>query len=206
MNWLNTTIALLTAYLLVFFETSMNGIGAITGTQAEFLPVLMVYAGLSMDTMTIVLLAIWGGLWLDSFSLNPLGASLLPLLALGLILQRYRDYILRGQAFAQMVLGAAACLFVAFGTLLVIFLLPGIGEMNEVSGFEDWRGWPLGMSKRVLGGWVLLKHAVIMAASGALFAPVLFKLLDKMFRCFRYPSAMDSSFRPDREIKRGSAI
>ena len=63
----------------------------------------MIYTGLSTGLPSITLLAICGGLWLDSLSANPLGVTVLPLFIVGLVVQRYRGLILRDQRFAQMV-------------------------------------------------------------------------------------------------------
>ena len=53
-----------------------------------------------------------GGLWFDSLSANPLGITILPLLAIGFVIQLRRDLILRDQSFAQFVIGVAAICFI----------------------------------------------------------------------------------------------
>ena len=51
----------------------------------------MVYTALTNGIATIALLAVCGGLWFDSLSLNPLGASVLPLLVIGVAIYRSRE-------------------------------------------------------------------------------------------------------------------
>jgi rod shape-determining protein MreD len=210
MKWLNPIIVLTSCYLLVFIQTSLNPVGYLTGTQADLLPVLMVYAGLSMDGISIVLLALAGGLWLDSFSLNPLGASVLPLLLIGWVFHGYREYILRDQVFAQMVLGGVACVVVSVLTLIVIYIIPestrDYGLDLDGGGVELVSALPFAVARKVLGGWQLLEQVIIKGASGAVFAPILFGILAWVHHSFDYPASVESSFRADREIKRGSEI
>ena len=68
----------------------------------------MVYAALTLGFTSMVLLAVCGGLWFDSLSLNPLGASVLPLLVIGLLIYRSRELLMREHVFAQVTLGAMA--------------------------------------------------------------------------------------------------
>ena len=49
------------------------------GAQIDLLPALMVYAALNAGLPTVALLAVFGGLWFDTLSANPLGISILPL-------------------------------------------------------------------------------------------------------------------------------
>ncbi len=95
MNWLPTLFILAVAYLAVFLEGGCDLPGHWFGTQIDLLPALMVYTSLTHGLATIVLLAVCGGLWFDSLSLNPLGASVLPLLAIGLMIYQSRDLLLR---------------------------------------------------------------------------------------------------------------
>jgi hypothetical protein len=210
MKWINPIIVLTASYLLVFLQTSLNPVGYLTGTQADLLPVLMVYAGLSMDGISIVILAVAGGLWLDSFSLNPLGASVLPLLVTGWVFHGYREYILRDQVFAQMVLGGVACVVVMVLTLIIIYTVPDSPrdyafDLNG-GGVELVNVLPFAVARKVLAGWQLLEQVVISGSSGAVFAPMLFGILAWVHRSFDYPESGESSFRTDREIKRGSEI
>ena len=153
------------------------------GAQIELLPSLMIYAGLGADLVTISLLAVLGGLWLDSLSANSLGISILPLFMVGLVVQRYRGLILRDQRFAQMVLGASASAAAPVMTLLLL----------------------LNTHRQPLLGWGLIWHLLVMAAAGGLMTPVWFRVFGWLNDKFIYRSLGETSFRADREIKRGRA-
>ena len=101
MKGFNTIAILVVAYLVVFAlgEVERQWIGV----QIDLLPGLVVYASLSGGILTVTLVSVCGGLWLDSLSANPLGISILPLFVVGLLIQRSRDLILRQQPFAQFV-------------------------------------------------------------------------------------------------------
>ena len=65
----------------------------------------MVYTALTNGIAMIAVLALSGGLWFDSLSLNPMGASVLPLLVIGMaILMGSRDLLMPEHRFAQVVL------------------------------------------------------------------------------------------------------
>jgi rod shape-determining protein MreD len=181
MSWRPTMFVLAAAFLAVFLEASMGLFRKLLGTQIDLLPALMVYAALTLGFVTIVLLAVCGGLWFDSLSLNPLGASVLPLLLIGLLIYRSRDLLMREHVFAQIVLGAAAGAIQPLGTLFIL----------------------LNAGARPLLGWVSLWHWLVMAAASGAVTPVCFKLFDRLRRAFEYQPVTQTSFRPDREIKRG---
>ncbi|HEX4121827.1 MAG TPA: hypothetical protein VH619_14500 [Verrucomicrobiae bacterium] len=181
MNWLHSIFILAVAFVAVFLEAACNTPRLLFGAQIDFLPALMVYTALTNGVGTIVLLAVCSGLWFDSLSLNPLGASVLPLLAIGLAIYCSRELLLRENTFAQAVLGISAAAFQPLGTLFVL--------LN------------LGVSP--LLGWVSLWQWLVMAAAGGIVTPLGFALFDRLHHAFDYPSATQLSFRPDREIKRG---
>jgi rod shape-determining protein MreD len=107
MSWLSTIFVLAAAFVAVFLEASLGLFRNLLGAQIDLLPALMVYAALTHGFTTIVLLAVCGGLWFDSLSLNPLGASVLPLLLIGLLIYRSRELLMREHVYAQAVLGVA---------------------------------------------------------------------------------------------------
>jgi cell shape-determining protein MreD len=181
MNWRPTMFVLAAAFLAVFLEASVGLFRNLLGAQIDLLPALMVYAALTLGFTTIVLLALCGGLWFDSLSLNPLGASVLPLLLIGLLIYRSRDLLLREHVFAQVILGLAAGAAQPLGTLFIL----------------------LNAGVRPLLGWVSLWHWLVMAAGSGALTPVCFKLFDRLRRALEYQPVTQSSFRPDREIKRG---
>jgi hypothetical protein len=181
MNVLNTFLILVGAYLAVFSESAFGGLRWVLGAQVDVLPALMVYASLSADLLTVALLALLGGLWFDSLSANPLGVSILPLFLPGLAVYLKRDLILREQTFAQVALGLA----LSAGTpLLTLLLLLTAGRLP-------------------LLGWGTLWQWIVMGVGGAVAAPLWFKLFGWLERGLVHNRDVQSSFRSDREIRRG---
>ena len=130
---------------------------------------------------TLTLLALCGGLWFDSLSANPLGVTVLPLFAIGLFLHARRELILRDQTFAQVVLGLAASAAAPALTLLLL----------------------LTMAQAPLLGWGTLWQLVVLSLGGAVATPICFELFGWLQRTLVHQGDMQSSFRPDREIRRG---
>ena len=181
MNWFNTIAILLVAYLVVFCQSTFNGLRHLLGAQVDLLPSLVVYAALSSGVVTLSLVAVCGGLWFDSLSANPLGLSILPLFVIGLLIQRSREFILRDQPYAQMLLGLTASALAPLGSLLIL----------------------VNTDARPLVGWFTLWQWIVMCVAGALFTPVWFRLFDLLGRALNYRPLGENSFRPDRQIKRG---
>ena len=180
MNWLNSILMLLAVFLALFFQAARGGIGYWFGTQVNLLPVFMVYAGLRGNLTQIALVALLGGLGFDSLSANPLGVSVLPLFAAGLLIHVKRDLILRDEFIAQFVLGLAASAAVPGLTLL---LLVSAGQQP-------------------LLGWGSLWQWTVMSAAGAFLTPICFRLFDLGTRALSYRPISATSFRSDREIRR----
>jgi rod shape-determining protein MreD len=180
MNALNTFAILLIAFLAVFAESYFRGLRNLLGAQIDLLPALVVYASLSTTLSTVALLATLGGFWFDSLSANPLGISVLPLFVVGLIIHYCRDLILREQLYAQFMLGLTAS---AVAPLFTVLSLTGAGADPLLS-------------------WSSLWQWLVMALGGAAFTPVLFYFFDRFNRAFSYQRQPETSFRPDREIKR----
>jgi cell shape-determining protein MreD len=169
------------AFVAVFLEASAGLFRNLLGAQVDVLPALMVYTALTLGFASIVLLAVGGGLWFDSLSLNPLGVSVLPLLLIGLLIYRSRDLLMREHVFAQAVLGLAAG---AVQPLATLFILLNTGQTPML-------------------GWLSLWQWVVMAAGCGAATPVCFKLFDRLRGALEYQPVTQTSFRPDREIKRG---
>lgn len=178
---LPSILTLLVAMLAVFAEAALPGFRPWFGAQVDMLPALMVYAALRGHLMDVVGLAIVGGLAFDSLSANTLGVTLLPLFAAGLIIHARRDLILRDQVFAQFVIGGIASVFVP-ASILLLLMSAGL---------------------KPLVGWGTLWQFTVMAVVGALATPVLFWLFDVLNQFLGYQPVTQSSFRPDREIRRG---
>jgi len=181
MNWFNAILILLAAFVVVFAQASFSTIRDLIGVQVDLLPSLVVYASLSSRLETVALVAVCGGLWFDSLSANPLGITVLPLFLIGLVIQRYRGLILQDLPFAQVLLGVAAS---AGAPVLTLLLLLSAGT-------------------RPLVGWFSLWQWLVMSAAGAAMAPIWFLVFDRIHRALSYGPLRETSFRPDREIKRG---
>ena len=181
MNLFNTLLVLAAAFLTVFVETAVSAPRVWLGTQIDLLPALMVFAALNTNLATTSLLAVAGGLWFDSLSANPLGVTILPLMAVGFPIAVRRDLILRGLPFAQLVLGAAASAIVPMLTLMLL----------------------LNSGRQPLIGWGSLWQWVVMTAGGAVATPFIFSLFGWCNHALGYQPRTETSFRPDREIRRG---
>lgn len=181
MNRLHLTAILLTAFIAVFLEAHITAPRAWLGAQIDLLPVLVVYTALSADILAVALVATVGGFWFDSLSLNPLGITVLPLFAAGLVVQLCRDLILRDQPYAQFVVGLLASAGVPAMTLLAL----------------------LGARQSPIFGWGSLWQWTVMGLAGGVLTPVCFLFFDAVDRAFSHPQLVQSSFRPDRVIERG---
>lgn len=181
MNSLKSILILLAALVFVFLEAVCREPREFLGTQIDLLPALMVYASLSCDIVTVSLVAALGGLWFDTLSLNPLGVSMLPLFVVGFLVYPRRGLILREQYYARFVLGLSASALVPLLKLLLLF------TMRQVP----------------LVGWGSIWQWIVMSVGGGLLTPLLFWTLDAFTRSLTYRTVGESSFRPDREIRRG---
>lgn len=181
MNWLNTILLLLTAFVAVFVQSAFDFTRTLLSAQVDLLPPLVVYASLTGELTSVALLAAWGGLCFDSLSANPLGVSVLPLLAVGLVIYLKRGLVLRDQFTARFVLGALAGAGVPVLTVLLL----------------------LSMGQRPLLGWGSLWQLAVVSLGGGILTPAVFCFFDLLHRAFAYRPATRTSFRPDREIRRG---
>jgi rod shape-determining protein MreD len=181
MTWPSSLFVLVGAFLAVFCEAWFNGVRHLLGAQIDLLPALMVYAGLRTDLITVTLTAFLGGLLFDSLSANPMGVTVLPLFAIGLAIFVNREFILRDQPFAQMVLGLAASAAAQAMSLLVL----------------------LTTGHKPMLGWGTLWQWVVVSVGGAIATPICFELFARLHRALVYSGDIQSSFRPDREIRRG---
>ena len=184
MNLFPTILVLLGAFLGVFAEGVLTFPRSLLGAQVDVLPGLMVYAALNARLLAVVLLAVLGGVWADTFSANPFGISILPLFAVGFPIFTQRELVLRDLPFAQIMLGAIAGAAVPALTLLMLFS----------SGHEP------------VFGWGTLWQFVVMSLGSALLAPFIFKLLEWAQVAFGYQTRVENSFRLDREIRRGKIL
>lgn len=174
-------LILLAAVLVVFFQGTFNGVRHLLGAQVDLLPALMVYTALTSGPVMMMTLAVFGGLMFDTLSVNPLGVSVLPLLCIGVALQFRRDLLLREQRYAQFVLGLIAS---ALAPLMTVLLL-------------------LTLEQSPLLGWGSLWQWLVMSVGGGVAAPMFFLLFDRLNHALGYQPIVETSFRADREIRRG---
>jgi rod shape-determining protein MreD len=181
MNLLNTILIFAAAFLAVFGEGVFPGLRHWFGAQVDLLPAIMVYAALNANITIVTLLAIFGGLWFDALSANPLGITILPLFVVGFVIFLQRELILRELSFAQIVLGTVAS--AALPALTVLLLLTA--------------------GKQPLLGWGSLWQWLVMTVGGAVATPIVFALFEWCNHALGYQPRTETSFRPDREIRRG---
>ena len=181
MSWLNIIVILIVAWLIIFFQSVFTGFRDLVGAQFDLLPALMVYTSLTAGMPGVIALAWVGGLGFDTLSANPLGVSVLPLFVIGWTIHCKRELILREELYAQHIFGLVASLLAPFSTVLLLFVA---GENPLI-------------------GWGSLWQWVVMAAAGTAATPLFFRLFDRIYGSLNYPQFSETSFRPDREIKRG---
>jgi rod shape-determining protein MreD len=181
MNALRILAILLVAYVCVFFMAQMNLLRRFTGTQIDLLPALMVYCALSANLGAVTCLAIVAGLLFDSLSGNPLGVTSCSLFLAGCVILLKREMILSDQPYAQFVLGGAASAAVPMLSALLL----------------------LSARYEPLIGWGTVWQMGVMAVAGACATPLWFWFFNSIERTFGYQRVSETSFREDREIKRG---
>jgi rod shape-determining protein MreD len=181
MTWLNTIILFVVTVLAVYWEAAFGGVRRLFGAQVDLLPPLIVYASLYGSLRTVTMVAMVGGLLFDSLSANPLGITVLPLFLCGLAIHSGRELILRDQTFAQAVLGYGVSLVTPI--MILVMLLTTRHEP--------------------LFGWGTIWQIMVMSIGGAIATPIIFELFGLLNRLFGHAASGPSSFRPDREIRRG---
>ena len=181
MTILPNILIFIAALLAVFGQSAFNGIRDLLGAQVNLLPALMVYAALTAGSAMMIALAAISGLLFDTLSANPLGTSVLPLLTVGFLIQWRRDLLLHEHVYAQFTLGLVAS---AVAPLLSVLILLTLG-------------------KSPLLGWGSLWQWLVMSVGGGIATPVLFFLFGWFNHALGYQRVIETSFRPDREIRRG---
>ncbi len=180
MTTLSNILILLTALLAVFGQSAVTGVHQLLGARVDLLPALMVYTALSSGPAMMITLAVVGGLFFDTLSANPLGTSVLPLLIVGFLVQLRRDLILREQIYAQFVLGLFAS---TVAPAMAILILLTLGQSP-------------------LLGWGSLWQWTVMSVGGAVATPIFFITFGWLNHALGYQRIIETSFRPDREIRR----
>jgi rod shape-determining protein MreD len=180
MTTLPNFLILLAAILVVFGAGVFHGLRHLLGAQVDLLPALMVYTALSSSPPMMIALAVVGGLSFDTLSANPPGTSVLPLLIVGFLLHLRRDLILREQIHAQFILGLLAST-VAPAIAILILLTLGHSPLLRWGSLWQW---------------------AVMGVGGAVATPIFFVAFGWLNHALGYPHITETSFRPDREIRR----
>jgi hypothetical protein len=181
MRAIHPALLLLATYLAVYLECRVTFLRNVIGVQVDALPAIVVYASLTSNLATVTLVAFCGGLWFDALSLNPAGVTVFPLLMTGMALLWFRDLIIRDQPYARQVLGFVAGVTVPALSLLLM----------------------LSLGAEPLLGWGTLWTLLVLGLAGALITPVMFAVFDRLRILFEFQPLETTSFREDREIKRG---
>lgn len=181
MNALTLTVIMLTTFVIVFAQSTVDFIRVWLGAQIDLLPALIVYAALTGNPLLTSLIAVFGGLWLDSLSFNPLGISIAPLMITGMVLMHFRELVLREQLSAQFIIGMAAGAAVP---LMVVLLLVTLG-------------------KQPLLGWGSIWQWIVMSVACGVATPVIFRAFDMVDHWLSYQPLPETTFNHNREMKRG---
>ncbi len=181
MNWTKSILILVAAFVAVFLESTWDPVRKLLGAQIDLLPPLMVFAALRCGLKTICALAVWGGLCFDALSSNPLGITVLPLFIAGFVIHLRRGLIMQEQVYAQFILGLAASAFAPLVSLVMLL------SSRQAPQF----------------GWGTLWQWLVMSLGGASLTPLCFWLFEAWHRALSHRPRLETSFRPDREIKRG---
>lgn len=181
MNAITLILIMVCTFLVVFAQSTVDFVRVWLGAQIDLLPALVVYAALSGNPLLTSLIAVFGGLWLDSLSFNPLGVSIGPLMLTGMVLLHFRELVLREQLSAQFVMGLAAGAAVP---LMVVLLL-------------------LTMGKQPLLGWGSLWQWLVMSVGCGAATPVVFRVFDRFEHWLSYQPLPETTFTHNREMKRG---
>ncbi len=181
MNWLKTAFLIGAAFLAVFWEAAFDGVRRLLGGQIDLLPALTAYAALHLGLPRTILVAVCGGMFFDSLSATPLGLSVLPLLAIGIVVFAVRELILKDEVFAQGLIGLGVS---AAAPALTLILLLTIGHTPIL-------------------GWGSLWQLLLMTLGGGVALPLWSVLFEWLDSTFGHAQVRQPSFRPDREIRRG---
>jgi len=181
MSWIPTTTLFLVAWLSVFAQTQFRPLVNLIDTPLSLLPALMVYAALTHNLVTVAILAVVAGLGLDALSSAPMGISILPLFIIAFGLHLRQHLILRNQTYAQFWLGLGAGMAAPLLTLLLLNL----------------------GSTRLIQGPILIAQMLFLGFLNGALCPAVFRFFDAIQLTFDYQPLAETSFRADRQIKRG---
>jgi len=202
MNWVHPTALLLSAWVVAFLQASPWWARWGVGVQPDVLPALVVYTAFNASLATTVGVAVLGGFSYDALSSGPFGASLLPLVWVGVLMHLRRDLILKESAWSQVSLGLVGTLWVIGMSLMLLWVfgpLVDTGSLPPVY-YSDWRaGGDAGPESGVRWIW----QGVLLVSFGALASPLIFRFFGWIDATFNYRPVNVPVSRGDREIQRG---
>lgn len=181
MNALSLCLVLLVTFLTVFLESTVNFTRDWLGAQIDLLPALVVYAAMSNKPLLTTMIAVFGGIWFDSLSMNPLGLTVVPLMVAGMVILYCREVVLRDQLSAQVIIGMTVGAAVPLVEVLMLLTL----------------------GKAPLLGWGSLWQWLVMTVGCGVATPVVFLLFDMFEHWFSYQPMPETTFQHNREMKRG---
>ena len=132
---------LLTSLAVIFFEAACQIPRNLTGAQIDPLPALMIVTALRAPVLAITALAIMGSLWQSSLSSDPLGISMLPLFALGMLVYLNIKSISHHHIGSRFALGAIAGALMPILTLCLLLLT---GHQPMIGLYSLWQ-WAVGI-------------------------------------------------------------
>jgi cell shape-determining protein MreD len=181
MNRITLLALFLITWLAVFAQSQFGPVRSLLGVPIALVPALMTYVALTHSLVVTSVFALVAGAWLDALSATRLGITILPLLAFGVVLHLRRHLLLRDQRYAQFWLGLTG----GAGVNLGVFTLLSLGDREPISG------------------WVTVWQWILLGLLNGACCPAVFALFDAVHRTFDYQPVTETSFRSDREIKRG---
>lgn len=136
-----TFTILLTVLIIIFLQATCELPRNLFGAQIDPLPALMLATALRAPLFGITALAILGPLWQSSLSSDPLGINILPLFALGLLVQMGQNRLAYHAAGPRFALGA-----IAGGALpvMTLTLLLFAGHQPMFGWYSLWQ-WVVGV-------------------------------------------------------------
>lgn len=181
MSWLPQILLFVAAWLCAYAAAEFAAAGNWLGGGINLLPGLVAHAALTTQIGVVAGLAVFGGLAFDVLAANRLGVSVGPLFIVGWLIHQRRRLILKDQSAAQLWVGLGAGLFTPAASLALLSL----GQRHAIAG------------------WGAAAPLIASGLANAAAGPGWRALFDWIEETFGEPRADSTSFRADREIKRG---
>ena len=173
---------LLIGYVIVAMNITFGSwLRLVTGIYIDLIPLLIVYMALTSEITTMSLVGAIIGLFFDSVSANVLGVSSISFIVAGLIIYSYRHLVLRKLWQIQYLSGLLCSVSIPLITFILLKFIGAEPIMNFQAVF----------------------NILISGFFNAFLTPLIFGIIDWIENTFNYRQVKMSSFRPDREIKRG---